>query len=208
MSPFTLFFSVAIAHLLAVMSPGPDFAVVSRQTLLYGRRAGILTALGIATGLIAHVSWALFGLGWIVERWPGFLMALRTAGALFLLWIGFKAIRAQPAAINDLQATDDTPGHRHYLLGMFTNLLNAKALLFFTALCSVVITAATPIWLRASLGVWMIVSTAAWFSLVSFSLGHPKLRGAIQRHAHWIDRGMGAILLLLGAAMLLVPLFE
>ncbi|MDE0855783.1 MAG: LysE family transporter, partial [Nevskia sp.] len=57
----SLFAVVAAAHALAVMSPGPDLAVVTRQTLAHGRAAGVRTALGIASGISVHIAYALFG---------------------------------------------------------------------------------------------------------------------------------------------------
>ncbi|MGH8506280.1 MAG: LysE family transporter, partial [Stenotrophobium sp.] len=78
-----------------------------------------------------------------------------------------------------------------------------KALLYFMALCSTVITGATPVWLRIALGLWMVLFTAAWFCLVSFTLGHVRVRQRLTASAHWIDRSMGAILLALGAGMIL-----
>ncbi|MGH8457388.1 MAG: LysE family translocator [Stenotrophobium sp.] len=209
MNAASLFATVALAHLLAVMSPGPDFAMVSRQTLAYGRGAGVWTALGIGSGISFHVAWAMFGLGWVVERFPPFLDVLRYGGALFLLYMGAQAIRARPAPADDGDGNRPAePGGnaRHYRIGVLTNVLNPKALLFFMALCSVVITGKTPVWLRIALGLWMAVSTAAWFSLVSFTLGHPGIRQRLLASAHWIDRVMGAILITLGIGMIVAGL--
>lgn len=201
----SLFATVAAAHLLAVMSPGPDFAVVTRQTLMGGRAAGIWTALGIGSGICFHVAWAMFGLGWVVARLPVVLELMRYAGAAFLLWFGLRALRAQPAPV----VVGDTaaPVARRsalgdYGVGLATNILNPKAMLFFVALCSAVITQDTPIVLRLAVGLWMVLTTAAWFSLVSVTLGHPGVRARLRAQAHWIDRAMGALLIALAAWML------
>ena len=94
----TIFLSVAVAHMLAVASPGPDFAVVVRQSLAFGRAAGLWTALGIGCGITVHVAYGLFGLGWATERWPFLLDLLGWAGAAFLIWMGQGALRAKPSA--------------------------------------------------------------------------------------------------------------
>lgn len=204
MSASALFLTVALAHLLAVTSPGPDFAVVLRQTLAHGRSSGVATALGIGSGISFHVAWAMFGMGWIVQRFPALLEVLRYGGAAFLLWMGYKALRAQPAANAELSGSAEGGSLlRHFGVGLATNLLNPKALLFFIALCSTVITGDTPLWLRLSLGLWMVLSTAAWFSLVSLTLGHPAVRQRLLKHGYWIDRAMGAILVLLALAVIL-----
>lgn len=204
MSAWSTFTFVALAHLLAVMSPGPDFAVVIRQTLAYGRTSGVWTALGIGFGITFHMAWAMFGMGWVIERFPPFLEILRIAGAAFLLWIGSQAIRAQPMDpdIPDPQRASGGGRARSFVFGLGTNVLNPKALMFFMAVCSAVITGTTPLWLRVALSLWMIASTAGWFTLVAVTLGHPAVRARVIGNAHWIDRAMGAILLVLGAAML------
>lgn len=204
-SATALFTTIAAAHLLAVMSPGPDFAMVTRQTLAHGRAAGLWTAWGIATGIIFHVGYGMFGLGWLLERLPLLLDGLRYAGALFLLYMGWGALRAQPLAVNAVAAAD--VGRRgHYAIGLLTNLLNPKATLFFVALCSAMITADTPLTLRLGLSAWIVLSTGAWFSLVALTLGRARIRERLMRHAHWIDRAMGAILVLLALGMLLTDL--
>ncbi|WP_273455115.1 LysE family transporter [Nevskia ramosa] len=202
MSPAELFATIALAHALAVASPGPDLAVVTRQTLAHGRRAGVLTALGIAAGLSFHVAYSMFGLGWAIERFPALLTVLKLVGACLLLWIGWGAIRAQPAADAAPVTVSGKAAQRDFGIGLATNLLNVKAMLFFVALCSAVITGDTPTWLKLGLSAWMIVATGAWFSFVAWTLGHPRIRSRLVRSAHWIDRAMGAILLLLGAGML------
>jgi threonine/homoserine/homoserine lactone efflux protein len=204
MSYWSTFAFVAIAHLLAVMSPGPDLAMVTRQTLAHGRAAGIWTALGIGAGVTFHMAWAMFGMGWVIERFPPFLEILRLAGAAFLIWIGSQAIRARPLDPGDIDPLRAAAGGRarNFFIGVATNILNPKALMFFMALCSAVVTTATPFWLRLGLSAWMIVSTGGWFSLVAVTLGHPAVRARVIGNAHWIDRAMGLILLVLGAAML------
>ncbi len=202
MSPASLFATIAIAHGLAVASPGPDLAVVTRQTLAHGRRAGVITALGIAVGISFHVAYGMFGLAWAIARFPALLTVLRVAGAALLLWIGYGAIRARPLPDAGSRPDAGKAAARDFGIGLSTNLLNVKAMLFFVALCSAVITGSTPTWLKLGLSAWMIVATGAWFSFVAWTLGHPGIRKRLISSAHWIDRVMGAILLLLGAGML------
>lgn len=201
-SPASLFATIAIAHALAVASPGPDLAVVTRQTLAHGRRAGLRTALGIACGIGFHVAYGMFGLAWAIERYPALLTGLRVVGALLLLWIAWGALRSQPLPEAVSSADAGTAASRDFTIGLATNLLNVKAMLFFVALCSAAITTQTPTALKLGLGAWMIVATGAWFCAVAWTLGHPALRARLQRNAHRIDRAMGVILLALGAAML------
>ena len=202
MNSLTLFSTAAAAHLLAVSSPGPDFAVVTRQTLAHGRAAGLATAWGIAAGIVFHVAYALFGLGWLLQKLPMLIELLRYAGAAFLLWMGFKALRA-PAATAAAATAAGVPAARNdFWIGFTTNLLNPKATLFFVALCSALVTTPTPLHLKLGLAAWITITTGLWFSLVAVTLGHARIRGALQAHAHWIDRGMGLLLIALALTML------
>jgi threonine/homoserine/homoserine lactone efflux protein len=203
MSPGSLFLFVASAHALGVASPGPDFAIVVRQTLAYGRRIGIATAIGIGSGILFHVAWGLFGLGWMLDRYPSFVDVLRYGGAAFLLWIGSKAVRAQPiSASPDATGPLEASARKAYGMGLLTNLLNAKAMLFFVALFSVVIAEHVAVPFRLFLGAWIALSTAAWFSFVAFTVGHAAVRGRLLRHAHRIDRAMGVILIVLAVLVI------
>ena len=198
--PASLFAAVAAAHGLAVISPGPDFAVVTRQTLAHGRAAGLRTALGVACAIGIHVSYSLFGLAWAIQQYPPLLTGLRYAGALLLLWIGWNALRARPAT--DTAGAPVRAANRDFAIGFLTNALNVKAMLFFVALCAEVLSAGASATLRLGLGAWMILATGAWFSFLAWTLGHPRVRERLRRYSHWIERAMGATLLLLGVGML------
>lgn len=205
MNSLTLLTTAAAAHLLAVASPGPDFAVTVRQTLAHGRAAGIRTAWGIASGIVFHVSYALFGLGWLLQKFPLLLEVMRYAGAGFLLWIGSNALRSQPtpAAAGAPAAPASPAAGRDYGVGLVTNLLNPKCTLFFVALCSALITTPTPVGIKLALAGWIVATTGLWFSLVAVSLGHARVRAKLATQTHWIDRGMGLLLIGLALAMLL-----
>lgn len=201
----SLFAAVAAAHAAAVMSPGPDFVIVTRQTLAHGRAAGLRTALGVACGIGIHVAYSLFGLAWAIHRYPPLLGLLRYVGAALLLWIGWGALRAQPAA-SAAAAAAEPAAARDFGIGFFTNALNVKAMLFFVALGSAVVAGSPSASLRLALGAWMVFATGAWFCFLAWTLGHPGVRARLAAYSHWIDRAMGAILLALGLSLLLQDL--
>jgi threonine/homoserine/homoserine lactone efflux protein len=163
----------------------------------------VRTALGIGCGIAFHVAYGLFGVSWAIAQFPALLGALKLIGAGLLLWIGSKAIRAQPQPDLLPSMNPQRPALHDFSIGLVTNVSNVKAMLFFIALCSTMIAGNTSTALKLALGGWMILATALWFSLVAVTLGHPRIRAALAASAHWIDRMMGAILLALGAAMLI-----
>ena len=116
------FLTVALIHLLAVASPGPDFAVVVRESVTHGRRAGTWTALGVGSAIFLHVGYSLLGIGLIVSQSIVLFNALKWAAAAYLLYIGFKALRAQPAkppAEGELhrEAGERTPRGASFIVG-------------------------------------------------------------------------------------------
>lgn len=203
-SAFAIFATVALAHALAVASPGPDFAMVVRQSLAFGRAAGVWTAAGIGFGILFHVGYGLFGLGWLTQQYPALLTALGYAGALFLLYMGMGALRSKPLPVLDDALPLAQPGgwKKFFGIGVLTNLLNPKAMLFFVALFTAVISGPTSGWMQLALGLWIPLTTFAWFAFVATMLGNPLARRKLRGVAHWIDRAMGAVLLALGAWML------
>ncbi|MCF5382824.1 LysE family translocator, partial [Pseudomonas syringae] len=143
------FLTVALIHLLAVASPGPDFAVVVRESVTHGRKAGTWAALGVGSAIFLHVGYSLLGIGIIVSQSIVLFNALKWAAAAYLLYIGIKALRAKPAAATGDTAIKATPGERTargaYISGFVTNGLNPKATLFFLSLFTVVINPHTPL---------------------------------------------------------------
>ena len=91
------FLTLTAVHLLAVASPGPDFALVLKQSLKYGRKPAIWTALGIGTGILFHVSYSLFGLGVLLKSSAFAFTLVKALGAGYLAYLGFLGLRAGPS---------------------------------------------------------------------------------------------------------------
>ncbi len=201
---WALFGAVAAAHALGVLSPGPDFAMVTRQSLAHGRSAGVWTAAGIGSGILFHVAYGLFGLSWLTQRFPRSLDWIALAGAAFLIWMGVQALRSKPSSASAPAAETSKPGSsgRHYLIGLATNVLNPKATLFFVALFTTVVSGPVGTTMMIALALWLTLSTFAWFATVALLLSQPRLRAALQRHAHQLDRAMGVVLVLLGLSVM------
>ncbi len=198
---WTEFFTVAILHLLAVMSPGPDFAIVVKQSVSHGRKTGIITAMGVGLAILIHITYSLLGIGLLIKNSAWLFELMKYAAAAYLFYLGFKAIRTKPSdghEIEDLLEKKQPSQKSAFWVGFLTNGLNPKATLFFFSLFAVVISAETPIWAQASYGIYMAIATACWFTLVASLFGHKAVRLKFEKMGHWFDRVMGAALILLG----------
>ena len=200
------FLTVALIHLLAVASPGPDFAVVVRESVTHGRKAGIWSALGVGSAIFLHVGYSLLGIGIIVSQSIVLFNALKWAAAAYLLYIGIKALCAKPAALGDdpvKSPVGERTARGAYVSGFVTNGLNPKATLFFLSLFTVVINPHTPLLVQGGYGVYLAVATAIWFCLVACLFSQARVRAGFARMGHWFDRVMGGVLVALGLKLAL-----
>jgi threonine/homoserine/homoserine lactone efflux protein len=198
------FLAIALLHLLAVASPGPDFAVVVRQSVNRGRSAALWTSAGIGSGILLHVSWGLVGVGLLAGYATGTFEALKWVGAAYLAWLGVGALRsrgAAPTSADGPAPLGQQSPRSAYALGFLTNALNVKAALFFVSLFTVVISASTPALAKVGYGLWMAAATFAWFAMVSVALSGVRARRAFLRFGVWFDRAMGLALLALAARL-------
>ena len=201
---WTEFLTVALVHLLAVASPGPDFAIVVRESVTHGRSAGTWTALGVGAGILVHVTYSLLGIGLIVAQSAVLFNLLKWLAAAYLLYLGIKALRSGPAAPESGVSPPETSRNPRgaFVSGFVTNGLNPKATLFFLSLFTLVINPHTPLVIQAGYGIYLACATAAWFSLVALLFSHSRVRSGFARMGHWFDRLMGVVLV--GLAVRLV----
>lgn len=190
---------VVVVTMLAVISPGPDFAMVTWASLVGGRRAGLLAALGIACGVSVHVTYTVLGFGWVLQQGPELLMVLRYAGAGWLIWLGIQAFR-KPSAPGGVDSTKERAlsGWSAWRSGLMCNALNPKTALFFIALFSQGVDPQTPVTLQIGFGVFIGGAHLVWFALVAVLLTHPRLTRGLLKARRRIEQGVGLCLIALG----------
>ena len=200
------FLTVVVVHLLAVASPGPDFAMVMRQSLVAGRQAALWTSVGIGAGILVHVVYTLLGLGLIISQSIQLFNLIKYVGAAYLIFIGWKSLRAQ-AETGHKDFTDRKQESysvsRALRIGFLTNALNPKATLFFLSLFSVIIKPDTPLVFQAGYGLYMSVATGVWFCGLSMVLTQESVRNGFARFGYWVERLMGGVLIALGIKLAL-----
>ncbi|TWI52554.1 threonine/homoserine/homoserine lactone efflux protein [Pseudomonas duriflava] len=207
-SYMTEFLSLAIIHFLAVIAPGPDFAVTVRQSVRFGRLVGLFTALGIGAGISIHVLYTLLGIGALMHAWPWLLGIAKLAGGAYILYLGISLIKSKASpptsevAPNAFHTEQPTFG-KAFLVGFLTNATNPKATLFFLAIFTTLVSSETPIHVQALYGLWMCSVNAAWFMLVGLLFSSPYIRAAFLRLGHWFERTMGLVLVFFAGRLLL-----
>lgn len=120
------------AAVLLNLTPGPDMLYVLTRSVGEGRRAGIISAFAISTGILLHVTAVALGLSTLLERAPAVFTIVQTAGGLYLIWLGVRAfLRSGPIEGGDKPAP--SPPAEIFRQGVLTCLLNPKVALFFLA---------------------------------------------------------------------------
>lgn len=188
------FGAVAVAHVLAVASPGPDFTLILRQSLRFGRATARRSALGIGCGILVHVSYSVLGLGLVLKNSATAFEVLRFAGVGYLIWLGWLSIRSgglDPTELSEIDEAAARPGS--WRRGFLTNVLNPKAALFFIMLYTVMVRPETSKWLQGAFGLWMAAWTAVWFTLVAMVFTRPAWRLGYARMSVWVDRLLGVV---------------
>ncbi len=214
----TQLITVAVVHLFAVMSPGPDFAMVTRNSLIYSRKIALYTSLGIALGISVHVMYSLLGISLIISQSIIVFNIIKYIGAGYLFYIGYKSLMAKPANVSEIKnsetkdtATENLRTQPAQMIsprsavwnGFLTNVLNPKATLFFLALFTQVIDPLTPKFLQLFYGVEMMVITFVWFSIVSFIFSNSLIKLKIIKVQHHIERVTGVVLIAFGIKVVL-----
>ncbi|OFI35380.1 lysine transporter LysE [Alteromonas lipolytica] len=195
------FLTIALVHLVAVASPGPDFAIVVRNSVSYGRRIAMYTSVGIGLGILLHVAYSLVGLSVVIKTTPWLYSTISYLSAAYLLYLAWGALRAGPS---DSAATVASAGQRPMISprkalisGFLTNGLNPKATLFFLSLFTAIISIDTPIMVKSLYGLYLAVATGTWFCFLSYLLSTSKVARLIGDKGYWLDRLMGVVLVAL-----------
>lgn len=215
--------AVMTITVLAVISPGADFAMVTRASWQYGRRAGLWAALGIAAGVQVHVFYTLVGVGLLMTRLPWLFSAVKWGGALYLIYIGWRTLRDRSPvadATQEGEGIEATPGGpdsdagsgshvqrsqrsqwQAFRTGFFTNTLNPKTTLFVVSTFTQVVHAGMSWKVGMAYGAFMSLAHWGWFSLVALGFSAGWMRAAMIRRQHAVRRTIGGTLMALGGLL-------
>ena len=199
-----MFFSAALAHLLAVMSPGPDTAIIFHQSFTKGRVQGILTALGIGSGIFIHCFFAISGISLLIYSSDEAKFFIKCMGAIYLLYLGISFfISKKSSKTDESKVLFKNP----FIIGFVTNLLNVKAFLFTVSLFSFINLDSNTLMSLIYLLYFPII-TAAWFSFVSYALTHQSMGDIFNKHSDSIQFTSSAFIAGLGLLILIQTLYE
>jgi threonine efflux protein len=201
MNPYAIIIGATLVWLAAVVSPGPNFLVVSRLALSRSRRSAIGATLGITVGSLAYAALTMFGLSVLILRFAWLGDAVRIVGGVYLIWLGIHAWRTRPEDLHPaaVGAVRDVPSLRGGLrVGFLTEITNPKGIAFFLGLFAAAVPAATPLWAKLTVLSAGGVIEVAWYTAVSFALSSGPMQAGYRRIRRTVDRVLGTLLIALG----------
>ncbi|MBN9488625.1 MAG: LysE family transporter [Alphaproteobacteria bacterium] len=186
----------------ALILPGPDFVAVVRSSLTRGTRGGLLTTMGVTTGLGLYATLSLLGLSAVLVEYQWLTWTVRVLGGAYLIYLGIRLLRAKPAALD----ADDVPRGpmkgNALVFGFLVTLTNPKAIVLFASVFATAVTASTPGWLMVLMIALVMASSLIWYTIVSLFMSSAPVMRRFTRARHWIERAAGVSFVLIGGRIL------
>lgn len=211
MNEVTILITLASIHFIALMSPGPDFALVVQNATRHGRQTGLYIALGLSCGILLHSLLSLTGISYLVHQQPTLFAIIQLAGGSYLLYLGYGALKATWQIIQnhdddaDIVNSNDlilTNKRQAFSKGFATNILNPKALVFFISLMSSLVPADMSLSGKGFALIILFGLSLFWFSLLAWMLSTKALQKKLSEATVYIDGLCGVVFSLIGVSIL------
>ena len=190
-----------------MVSPGPDFILVTRSALTLPRRYAMATALGIVAGCLLHASYCVLGLAIVLTQSILLFSLVKYAGAAYLIYIGWQALRSSPTAPVQESHADLVPQSsltKAFTQGFLCNVLNPKLALFLLSLFTQFISVHAGLVEKAIVASVFVAEAALYWPLLVLVLGSALVREAFERCQRVLDRVCGVLLIGLGLRVALL----
>ena len=194
------FLSISLLIILAAISPGPDFAIVTKNSLAYSRKAGIYTALGVSVSLLIHAIYCILGLAIIISQSLLAFSIIKYLGASYLIYIGIKGLMAKRESLklDAAHTVSKITNLQAFYQGLLCNLLNPKAIMFLLAFFTLVVKPGHSLFIEMGYGLEIALIHMIWFSSLSIMMTHQAVKTNLNRIQFYIVKAMGAMLVAFG----------
>ena len=190
-------------QLLAAISPGQSFVLISKLALSNSRPVALSAVMGLGLGTIIGSSAAILGVAVLLQTAAWAYTASRIAGGLYLVWLAIMLWRhaAAPLELDGTKVRKLIPW-RAFTLGSVTQLPNPKVMVFFGSIFVALLPAHAPAWVYVAAVVIVFINEIGWYAVVALVYSSSRPRAAYIRARMWIDRAMAGFLMLIGARLI------
>ena len=199
-----MFLWSALAHLIALTSPGPDTAIVLRQVSLHGRVEGIKAAIGIGLGIYVHCLLAINGISLIILSNDLYKLIISLIGGAYIFYLGMTMFVSNSQASTEI---NNNQSKNSFLNGLITNIFNIKAFLFFVSLFSIIIDNLNGIYFYIY-PIYFAAMSSIWFIFLSFVVTTSKNKTFNVYSNKYISYAMSIILCAIGLLILIRSIYE
>ena len=198
--------ALALAHFLALISPGPDFFLIVGHGLRHRFRGSAFICLGIALGNAVYIGMAI--IGWTgLKQHPLLYRSLELAGCAYLIWMGLMLWKAsdRPVNLDEANSGGALSPMRQLAAGLGSALLNPKNMIFYLSLMTVIIGPEAGLGQQVACGLWMALVVLGWDLMLAAGLSRPWLRSFLDRRIPLIEKTAGCLLMALALGLMLSP---
>lgn len=189
-----VFLTVSL-FVLTFFNPGANLFVVVQTSLASGRRAGVLTGLGVAAGDALYSGLGLFGMATLITQCEALFSLIKIGGGAYLLWFAWNSLRRQGTPqMGPLAQPVAASWTVFFRRGLLTDLSNPQTVLFFISIFSVTLSADTPTWARMMAWAGIVLSSIIWRVFLSQAFSLPAVRRAYGRIQRVASKIIGAII--------------
>lgn len=192
--------TILAVHIFAWLTPGPLFVLIVRNSLVYSRKSGIWTALGIAIGNFIHITYSVTGIALLISASPIASNIIKFLGVGYLAYLGIKTFLIK---VETQKANTTSEEHREISpfqaakIGFLTNILSPKASLFFASIFATVMSAGVPFWVVVFLWIAMPLNSFIMAAILSVFFTQKRIRAAYGKHQYIVNKVLGVALLVL-----------
>lgn len=214
MSELSVILAVLALYVTIVVSPGPNFALVSRLAVRREDKAAWGAILGLALAATFYGVLAMVGLSALLQQVGWLTRIVQIVGGLYLVWLGVQAWRNAGVMTNATEThesgliADRRETWRGVRLGALVNLSNPKGITFFVSLYAVAVPPDTAVWAKATILASSFAIEIVWYGFVIVALSTGRARRVYDRFGAWIERAIGSLLILFGIRLAITRPFQ
>ncbi len=216
--------TILLLWFLAILSPGPNFALVSRVSVSHSRGAGVAVSFGVAVSATIYAVLTLIGLAQILGEYAWLTIVIQLLGGVYLIYLGISswlsAKKLQKKIAQDRECLNEAPENeasendgrililpgmpisRAFFSGLIVGLSNPKEITFFVSIFALLVPIDAPIWMKVLLVSSGFLIEVVWYALVAMLFSTARSRKIYQRFGVWIERVFGVLLTTLGLRLL------
>jgi len=202
------FIALALAHFVALLSPGVDFFIILANSSKHGKKAAIATAIGISIANLVYILLALLGISLIKDN-TFIFTSIKIIGSFYLIYIGVLLLRAPKRELfkeYEVKKSKKRDFIKYFAQGFFSAILNPKNSIFYFTMFSISLQAHTPFVVQSFYALWMFLAVLFWDLFIVYLINQKKPKHYMQKYSNIIEKASGIILLFI-ASMIIINSF-